>query len=700
MESFEHGTIRPSGWARLFGRRSKFLVVALFLVASVVALGSGLTPREDNNPTALLPDTAESTAVVALQRTLPSTGASPAFVVFSGGGNLYVHDAVTTRAAKELQRFSVSDEPLKAVFSEDSTIALIAIPLDADTGKEDIKELRSTVKRVVPPTVTAEVTGGPAFQADLADVFAGADVRLLITTASVVALLLLITYRSPWLWLVPLVVVAIADRVAVIAVAAATKVFGFSVDGSTIGITSVLVFGAGTNYALLLIARYREELRRHESRHDAMYAAWRQSAPAILASAGTVMLALMMLSFADSPSNRALGYSASIGIAIAAIYGLLALPAAMVLFGRGLFWPFIPRVGQADPARTGMWSKVGARVVARPKTVAFSTLAVLIVLAIGGTGVTVGLSQNDRFRETPEAVLGQETLATGFPAGAAEPTVILTSPADAPAVAEDLQDFDGVSSVRPGPADDTWAQLDVVLDSDRGSDESAQTVKALRAQLGDTALVGGADAQDLDSRSAAINDFTLIAPLVLACVLLILLMLLRSVVAAVVLVLTVVATYVAAMGIGWFISERFFDFPALDLSVPLFAFIFLVALGVDYNIFLTTRAREEARSAPIAGAMTTALAVTGGVITSAGILLAAVFAVLGVLPLITLTQIGIIVGLGVLLDTLLVRSLLVPALATLLGERFWWPGRPTQPVEDSPAVLSAVAVDIQPSESK
>ncbi|WP_456696476.1 MMPL family transporter [Aeromicrobium sp. P5_D10] len=679
MELFNDGSGsgRRTRSRSLLGPRSKLLVVAFFLIGSALVLTSGLTARENNSPTALLPDSGESTKVAALQRSLPASDESPALVVLSADkGVLERGGSVTKAVIDAVQRFSVSDDALTPLFSNDSTIALIPVPLDSETGKEQIEDLRTALDEAVPASVTAEVTGGPAFQADLADVFAGADLRLLLTTASVVALLLLITYRSPWLWLVPLTVVAVADRVAVTAVAAATEVFGFSVDGSTIGITSVLVFGAGTNYALLLIARYREELRRHEDRHTAMTSAWRQAAPAILASAGTVILALLTLSFADSPSNRALGYSASIGVAVAAIYGLVALPAALVLFGRRLFWPFVPRVGQDDPARSGLWSRVGARVVARPRTVALGSLAVLLILALGGVGLNVGLSQNDRFRETPEAVTGQETLAKGFPAGAAEPTVVLTRPDRVEEVTRRLQDIDDVASVRPGPANETWAQLDVVLGSDRGSERSTAAVKALRDTLTDAELVGGPDAQDLDSRAAAIDDFTLIAPLVLACVLLILLLLLRSVVAAVVLVLTVAATYVSAMGLGWFVSQWLFDFPALDLTVPLFAFIFLVALGVDYNIFLTTRAREEARTEPIARAMTTALAVTGGVITSAGILLASVFAVLGVLPLITLTQIGIIVGLGVLLDTLVVRSLLVPALATLLGERFWWPGHP------------------------
>lgn len=505
--------------------------------------------------------------------------------------------------------------------------------------------------------------------------------RLLVATALVVAILLLVTYRSPWLWLVPLIVVAVGDRVAALVVATATQVFGYDVDGSTTGITSVLVFGAGTNYALLLIARYREELRKEEDRFAAMRSAWRQAAPAILASSGTVALALLTLSFADTPSNRALGWSGAIGISVAVLFGLIALPAAMVLFGRGLFWPFVPRFGQDDPSRTGIWARLGAVVVRRPKSFVAGSLALLTVLALSGAGLSVGLTQNERFRETPESVTGQETLAKAFPAGSGEPTIVLTAPQDVAEVTSLIEAVDGVSSVREGPASDEWAELDVVLDSARGSDRAAATITELRAEVGgsdldETTLVGGPDAEDLDAAEAASHDRYLIFPLVLAIVLAILVLLLRSLVAAVVLVLTVVATYVTAMGAGWFVFTRWFDFPALDLPVPLFAFIFLVALGVDYNIFLATRAREEAAHQPIAGAMSAAVAVTGGVITSAGVVLAAVFAVLGVLPLVTLTQIGVVVGIGVLLDTLVVRSLLVPALATVIGERFWWPSHP------------------------
>ncbi len=663
------------------------MFVLLFVLLSGAVFALAPDARESNAPTAGLPDSADSTTVAQIQQGLPSSDVSPAIVVVSRDeGTLDADDQRSVaELASSLDRFSIGDAPLEPVYSEDDTVALVAVPLKASTGSSQIADIRSTADSGLPDGLSAEVTGGPAVKADLEDVFAGADVRLLVSTALVVALLLLITYRSPWLWLVPLVVVAIGDRVAALAVATATQVFGYDVDGSTTGITSVLVFGAGTNYALLLIARYREELRRHEDRFVAMRSAWRQAAPAILASSGTVTLALLALSFADTPTNRALGWSAAIGIVVAVLFGLIALPAAMVLFSRNLFWPFVPRPGQADPARTGIWAKVGHAVVTRPAAFAAGSIALLTILAVGAVGMNVGLTQNERFRETPESVVGQETLAQAFPAGFAEPTVVLTKPAEAEQVTQQITEIEGVSSASAGRSSDDWAQIDVVLDSDRGSDRAAETVEDLRAELGSSALVGGPDAQDLDSAEAASHDRLLIIPLVLVIVMAILLILLRSVVAAVVLTLTVVGSYLTALGAGWLVFTQWFDFPALDLPVPLFSFIFLVALGVDYNIFLTTRAREEATRAPVAEAMSTALAVTGGVITSAGIVLAAVFAVLGVLPLIALTQIGVIVGIGVLLDTLVVRSLVVPALATLLGERFWWPSHPGRQVGTPPA---------------
>jgi len=659
-------------------RRGAVLVTALFIAAAGALFALAPEPQESNATTAGLPDSADSTEVARVLEGLPSSDVAPAIVVVARPGSaLSASDKRTvSKLGDVLAPFSVAGRDLKPLYSPDGTVALIAVPLRATTGFEKIEDLRKATAAAAPQGLQVQVTGGPAFQSDIKDVFAGADVRLLIATALVVALLLLVTYRSPWLWLVPLVVVAVGDRVAALVVAAATQVFDYTVDGSTTGITSVLVFGAGTNYALLLIARYREELRRHEDRYEAMASAWRRTAPAVLASSGTVTLALLTLSLADTPLNRALGWSAAIGIVVAVLFGLVALPAAMLLFGRGLFWPFVPRAGQADPSQTGWWSRVGATVVARPRTYALGAVAVLVLLGLGAVGTQVGLTQNERFREVPEAVSGQETLAKAFPAGFAEPNVVLAAPDKAAALTPRIKDVDGVASATPARGSTQWARVNVVFDSDRGSDRAVATVDRLRAELGDEALVGGPDAKDVDASVAAAHDRSLIIPLVLVVVLAVLLLLLRSVVASAVLVLTVVATYVSAMGAGWFVFTHLFDFPALDLPVPLFAFIFLVALGVDYNIFLATRAREEAADKPIAAAMTGALAVTGGVITSAGVVLAAVFAVLGVLPLVTLTQIGVIVGIGVLLDTVVVRSVLVPAIAVLLGERFWWPGKP------------------------
>lgn len=680
---------------RLPGRRTSILVTLLFVLLSGAVFALAPTAQESNAPTAGLPDSADSTAVARLQQTLPRSDVAPAIVVVSRDGKALdeQNQQAVAELATTLSRYAIDGAKTAPVYSENGEVGLIAVPLKASTGSEQIEDIRTTVGKDLPEGLTGEVTGGPAFKADIEDVFAGADVRLLIATAMVVAILLLVTYRSPWLWLVPLIVVAIGDRVAALAVATATHVFDYDIDGSTSGITSVLVFGAGTNYALLLIARYREELRQHENRFAAMRAAWRRAAPAILASSITVMLALLTLSFADTPSNRALGWSAAIGIAVAVLFGLVALPAAMVLFGRGLFWPFVPRLGQDDPSRTGVWAKVGHAVVTRPRMFVAGSLVFLAVVAIGGAGVDVGLTQNERFRETPEAVLGQQTLAQSFPAGFAEPTIVLARPDAVADVQQRIEKVDGVAAVSAGPASQDWAELDVVLDSDRGSSRAADTIDDLRAELGDDALVGGPDAQDLDAATAAAHDRLLIIPLVLSIVVAILLVLLRSVVAAIVLTSTVVVTYLAAMGAGGFVFTQWFDFPAMDLPVPLFAFIFLVALGVDYNIFLTTRAREEAADQPIDRAMTSALAATGGVITSAGVVLAAVFAVLGVLPLVTLTQIGVIVGIGVLLDTLVVRSVLVPALATMIGERFWWPRHPGGVRGTGPMVAREEQVD-------
>jgi RND superfamily putative drug exporter len=467
----------------------------------------------------------------------------------------------------------------------------------------------------------------------------------------------------------------------------ATRVAGWfdvTLDASITGILSVLVFGAGTDYALLLISRYREELLAYENRRDAMARAWRESAPAILASGGTVILALLTLSFATLEGNRGLGLACATGVLIAMIAALFVLPAALVTFGRWIFWPLTPRKGGVNKSDTGLWAKLGKGVSKRPVFVAVGGFVILAALAFSGTGIKVGLSSTEQFLKKPEAVIGQEWIGEKFAAGSTVPTVVIAKNDKVEVVVAAASGVDGVATVSVATnaqgqaiANDSITKINVVLDGEAGSEEAYSAITALRTAVhavdGAEAKVGGQDAQRLDVKSAYAADQSLVIPLILALVFIVLLLLLRSVVAPVLLLITVVASFFASMGAGWLLFQHVFGFPALDLSVFLFSFLFLVALGVDYNIFLVTRAQEEGAKLGLRNGMIKALSSTGGVITSAGVLLAAVFAVLGVLPLIALTQIGVIVCIGVLLDTLLVRTVIVPALAFIAGEKFWWP---------------------------
>ncbi|WP_169949713.1 MMPL family transporter [Microbispora sp. H11081] len=673
------------GPAAISGPRGKWVAVVLAIIVSGLALAFGGAVKTNTDPAAALPRDAESATVARLQERLPSGQFAPALVVYSRDGGLSQQDRASIDAdARRLTALAEGGRVPPPVYSEKGDVALLSVPLSGSLPIGDlgdaVEKIRAEAAAGLPAGALAQVTGPAGFKVDLAAVFDGANFTLLAVTASVVAILLLITYRSPWLWLVPLTVIGIADQVAAKVVAMLTRADALSVDDSTLGITSVLVFGAGTNYALLLIARYREQLRVHDDRHRAMAQAVRSAAPAILASSATVAIALATLAFADTPSVRGIGMAGALGIVIAVCYALLVLPAALVLFGRGLFWPFAPKAGQPDPARGGVWARVGGAVSRRPVLMTVVSVAVLGVLAAGATGLRIGLSQTEQFREKVEAIAGQETLSRAFPAGSSQPVVLISRAAAAGQVEAAAASVPGVLRVTPGDRTDEYARADVVLRAEPGTEAAFSAVKELRAAVhavpGAEAVVGGQPAAELDDREAAARDQKLIMPLVLGVVLVVLLVLLRSVVAAVTLVLTVIASFGASLGAGWFAFQHLFGFPALDLDIPLLSFLFLVALGIDYNIFLATRAREETAEHGTRRGVVIALAVTGGVITSAGVLLAAVFSVLGVLPLITLTQIGVIVGFGVLLDTVLVRSVLVPALVTLLGDRFWWPGDP------------------------
>jgi RND superfamily putative drug exporter len=537
--------------------------------------------------------------------------------------------------------------------------------------------MRELAPEAMPAGIDVYVTGPEAFIKDVGSIFEGADFLLLAFTAGVVAVLLLVTYRSPVLWLIPLAVVGTADGMAGILARRVADFLGFVPDGSVTGILSVLVFGAATNYALLLIARYREELLNFEDRREAMRVAIRGAGPAILASGSTVAVALALLLLAEIEGRQVLGLVSAVGIVVAMVAGLLVLPSALVVFGRWIFWPFVPRVGGKNPYEKSIWSKLGNAVSKKPLAVAAIGVAILGGLASGGLGIKNGLSATEIFIEKPEAVLGQEVLADAFPAGSATPTfvVVETEYVDE---ARELVDIPGVAEISDGQSDANYSELRLVLDADPESNEALEVIRDLRVILdelpdGAIALVGGQDASTLDVTDATARDQALLVPLILVSVFLILILLLRSLAAPIFLMIAVVGSFFSALGASWLIFQYVYGFPALDLTVLILAFLFLVALGVDYSIFLVTRAQEEARLLGTRAGMRKALGATGGVITSAGVLLAAVFTVLGVLPLIALAQVGTIVGIGVLLDTLLVRTIIVPAIAFVTGKKFWWP---------------------------
>jgi RND superfamily putative drug exporter len=685
-----------TSWATL-------LVGAIFAALSLTVFAAEST---DQAPSTGLPDDAEVVLVEQALAAMPNSGGTAAVLVFAKNQGEFSEDDLTwllgefdpTRqtlsgGVNELflpyTNVDIMGEPFvpPATVSEDNTTAVITIPLDeieeiAPRG-ERVAEIRALAQSSAPAGISSYVTGPEGFQVDLAGVFEGADFVLLGATVIIVIVLLLITYRSPTLWIVPLLVVGTADVMAGQIGRNVAAFFNLAADGSVTGILSVLVFGAGTNYALLLIARYREELLKFEDRHEAMARALKGAGPAILASGGTVVLALLTLAFAELGVTRALGVVCATGIVVAMISALGVLPAAIVVFGRGLFWPFVPRFGGVNKSDTGWWARLGTGVSKRPVTVAIIGVAVLGGLAFGSTGVTIGIPETEQFRVKPEAVVGIEVLGTAFPAGESSPTqVVANNDAAADVVAAALT-LDRVASAEVVNANDTVSRIDVVLDAEGGSEEAYAAILELREAVqgvpGAAALVGGDDATRLAVKQTYERDQLLVIPLILILVFIVLVVLLRALLAPILLLASVVLSFFSAIGAAWLLFENVFGMSGLDFSVFLYSFLFLVALGVDYNIFLVSRAREE--SANLAGttpqptrhAMVKALGATGGVITSAGVLLAAVFAVLGVLPLIALFQVGIIVGIGVLIDTLLVRTIVVPAMAFIAGDAFWWP---------------------------
>jgi putative drug exporter of the RND superfamily len=812
-------TERRSIFAFAAGRRAKWVVFLVWLVGIFIAAGPANLPgkfsdAENNESTSFLPGDAESTKALEATEELQGGELAPAVIVYRRASGLtpadmrkirgdvgrltqerfegVVADGATAAAGGQQGGSSQGQAPsggapsgqlagcagptteipgqpgnyapfVGPVCSPDGKAAIVTAYIKGNGEGDRILDPIDAWRDIVSDPgggLDVKITGGAGYAADSIKVFENINGTLLLAAFSLVVVLLILIYRSPIFLFIPLAAVMFAEILAR-SIGYGISELGVTINGQSSSIMSVLVLGAGTDYALLIVARYREELHHSEDRHEAARAAMSSAGPAVLASAATVIAALFCLTIAKVNGTSGLGPIAAIGVACACLSMLTMLPALLTIFGRRAFWPFVPHtprwagaleapsgglgkrivegsragsllpvigacilvllllplvilnallrmvsrgaipsliVGPLDRAifkpyevrrvkhehmvdtTHGFWKRVGDRVAIRPTRVMVGTIVVLLVMSAGLGFFSTDLTTNEGFTGSVEAVEGQDLLAESFPAGASAPTdVVVPSESEVPAVTRAVEGVNGVESVSgPVAQGDRGVLVQATLDPEPYSTEAFDLVDPIRDaadSAGPGTLVGGATAVEFDVREAAAWDSTVIPPIVLVVVFLILMALLRAVVAPLLLIGTVILSFLAALGVGYFAFEFIFDFPGSDPSLPLFAFVFLVALGVDYNIFLVARAREETLKHGTREGMLRALAVTGGVITSAGIVLAGTFSVLAVLPLVFLTEIGFVVAFGVLLDTFLVRSVLVPALVLRVGPKVWWPSR-------------------------
>ena len=793
------------------GRRTKWVVFGIWFLAIFIASGPANLPgkfedAESNEATSYLPGSAESTDALAAVEELQDGELAPAVIVYRNESGLSAADRrtiVEDVEAMTRERFpgvvadgetaaaggkpsgkkaepppgtppgcgssttTVPGQPadyapfVGPICSADGKAAIVTAYI-AGNGEGDriLDPVKAWRDEISDPGggLEVKITGGAGFSADAIEVFESIDATLLLAALSLVIFLLILIYRSPFFFLIPLAAVIFAETLSR-SIGYGVSELGVTINGQSSSIMSVLVLGAGTDYALLLVARYREELHRTEDRHEAMRTALASAGPAIFASAATVIAALLCLTLAKVNGTAGLGPIAAIGIACAALSMLTLLPALLTIFGRRAFWPFVPhtpttapsadevseraqgriingtaggalarvilacllvlvllplvlinwilrrlsgrripslivgpldraiftpyeirrhRLEHAADATHGFWKRVGDRVAHRPRRVMAGSIVVLLIFCAGFAFFSTELTAEDSYRTEVESVEGQHLLDRSFPSGTTGLTdVVVANGGEVPTVRRAVGGVDGVEAVS-GPVAEgpPGILLQATLEPNPYSTEAFELIEPIREAAHEVApatLVGGPSAVEADVRDAAGRDSLVIPPIVLVVVLLILIGLLRAVVAPLILIGTVILSFLAALGVGYFVFDVVFGFPGSDPSLPLFAFVFLVALGVDYNIFLIARAREETIAHGARQGILRALAVTGAVITSAGIVLAGTFSVLGSLPLTFLTEIGFVVAFGVLLDTFLVRSILVPAIALTLGDKFWWP---------------------------
>ncbi|MGW3109664.1 MMPL family transporter [Streptomyces sp. NPDC001100] len=680
-------------------RRARWLVP---LVLLFVWLGTGATlgpyagklgEVATNDQAAFLPQSAESTRVLKAREAFDQSETLPAIVIWTADGNR-ISKAQQTAATHAVSALAgepgVVGRPSPTLLSDDGQAMQSVVQLKSDLG-ETLPDVLSTVRKAVRgvPTATAQIAGPAANQADLADAFGGIDGLLLGVALGAVLLILLLVYRSVLLPFLIILGAVFALGLACAVVYALADRGIVRVDGQVQGILSILVIGAATDYALLLTARFREELAVREDRTAAAVAAVRRSFGAITASAATVALGLLALLASDLTNNRSLGPVGAIGIVCAALSALTFLPAVLALLGGAAYWPSRPKASDSSVDAHGLWGRVGAAVDARPRRTWVVTALLLAVFAAFSPSLSAkGVPLDEIFVNDSPSVAAQKTLGQHFPGGSGNPAVVIADAdrtAQVTAVARNTKGVASAGTVSASGRPDAGAPLvvdgrvriDAVLEAAADSDAAKETVARLRTNLhavsGADALVGGYTAQQYDTQRTAARDRTVIVPIVLGIILLILMLLLRSLLVPLLLVATVGLNFLATLGVSALVFEHTLGFSGTDASVPLYGFVFLVALGVDYNIFLMSRVREEALVHGTRRGVLRGLTTTGGVITSAGVVLAATFAALMVIPLAFLVQIAFIVAFGVLLDTFVVRSLLVPALMIDIGPRAWWP---------------------------
>ncbi len=669
--------------------RMRWLLPALLVVVwlGIGAVGGPfmgkLADVAENDNAAFLPESAEATEVEHLQRGFSERQILPAVVVAERKSGVTKDDlaflAERGAAVAELDGIAGRSSPPEP--SKDGAAAQFVVPIAVGGGEpgEVVEEVRAELAKDAPDGLAVYVTGPAGQIADLSVAFGGIDGLLLLVAGAVVALILVVVYRSPVLPLLVLVSAVLALGTAAFVVYQLADNDVLTLNGQSQGILFILVFGAATDYALLTVSRFREELRDTEDRFVAIRTAWRATLAPVAASAGTVVLGLLCLLFSDLRSNQGLGPVAAIGIAGAFLASVTFLPAVLALVGRTAFWPFRPRHGSEKPEHAGLWGWIARQVGARPRLIwIVTTLVLLVGVAFVPQLKADGTAQSDLFLSEVDSGVGQDVLSEHFPGGSGSPTVIIARESTTSQVV-DAATIDGVAQVRPAGTNEGRVLLQAVLDDPADSQAALSTVERMRAAVhavpGAEAKVGGQTAIQADVQSASRHDRTLIIPIVLVVIFLVLALLLRALVTPLLLIATVVLSFAATMGVSALVFNNVFDFPGADPAMPLFGFIFLVALGIDYNIFLMTRVREEALLSDTRKGTLRGLAVTGGVITSAGVVLAATFAALSVIPVLFLAQIAFIVAFGVLLDTVVVRSLLVPALTIDIGRRIWWPAK-------------------------